>query len=395
MKALGLETLQTCDTVTKPPRIPTPTKVCNAVAIQRGTERPNDVVIITGHIDSRVSDPLNFTADAPGANDDGSGTAAVLEAARVLSQAQIPRDDRLCRAVGRGAGAQRRQDPRRLRQGAGLERHRQPQQRHRRQQLRQRRRVRPTTRCGSSPKGCAGRAATSSAPRSAASAARTTARRATCRATSIRSPTRSPASTSTSCKIWRNDRFGRGGDHTEFLNAGFPAVRMSVAVEDYDHQHQDLRTENGTKFGDTIDEMDFRLSRQGDQAQRRGAGLDRLRSAAARSQGRRRGQHRYDGQLESGRSGASAMSCAGARPIRNCQWQQPDADNCIASDASDDARTCGRWAVSQPRTREASGSTIGCSAWPRRSPPRGKPGCIRGARRRVQALCETASEEKK
>ncbi|MDB5667979.1 MAG: family metallo-hydrolase, partial [Alphaproteobacteria bacterium] len=58
-------------------------------------------------------------------------------------------------------------------------------------------------------------------------------------------------------QIWRNDRFGRGGDHTEFLNAGFPAVRLSVAVEDYDHQHQDLRTENGTVYGDTIDEMDF------------------------------------------------------------------------------------------------------------------------------------------
>ena len=58
-------------------------------------------------------------------------------------------------------------------------------------------------------------------------------------------------------QIWRNDRFGRGGDHTEFLNAGFPAVRFSVAVEDYEHQHQDLRIENGIKYGDTVDEMDF------------------------------------------------------------------------------------------------------------------------------------------
>ena len=58
-------------------------------------------------------------------------------------------------------------------------------------------------------------------------------------------------------QVWRNDRFGRGGDHTEFLNAGFPAVRLSVAVEDYDHQHQDLRTEKGIRYGDTIDEMNF------------------------------------------------------------------------------------------------------------------------------------------
>lgn len=81
LKKLGLETLQTCDTVTGR-RVPHPTRVCNAVAIQRGTERPNDVVVITGHIDSRVTDVMDFTSDSPGANDDGSGTTAVLEAAR-------------------------------------------------------------------------------------------------------------------------------------------------------------------------------------------------------------------------------------------------------------------------------------------------------------------------
>jgi Zn-dependent M28 family amino/carboxypeptidase len=60
------------------------------VAIQRGTERPNDVVIITGHIDSRVTDVMNITADAPGANDDASGVAAVMESARVLSKHKFP-----------------------------------------------------------------------------------------------------------------------------------------------------------------------------------------------------------------------------------------------------------------------------------------------------------------
>jgi hypothetical protein len=58
-------------------------------------------------------------------------------------------------------------------------------------------------------------------------------------------------------QVWRNDRFGRGGDHTEFLNAGYPAVRFSVAVENYNHQHQDLRVEKGVQYGDTIDKMDF------------------------------------------------------------------------------------------------------------------------------------------
>ena len=71
--------------------------------------------------------------------------------------------------------------------------------------------------------------------------------------------------------IWRNDRFGRGGDHTEFLNAGFPAVRFSVAIENYNWQHQDLRTENGIDYGDTIERMDFPYLQARDPAQRRGA----------------------------------------------------------------------------------------------------------------------------
>ena len=57
--------------------------------------------------------------------------------------------------------------------------------------------------------------------------------------------------------VRRPDRFGRGGDHTPMLEAGFPAVRFTVGVENYDAQHQDLRTENGKAFGDTADRMDF------------------------------------------------------------------------------------------------------------------------------------------
>jgi hypothetical protein len=55
----------------------------------------------------------------------------------------------------------------------------------------------------------------------------------------------------------RPDRFGRGGDHEPFLLQGFPAVRFTVAAENWDRQHQDLRTENGRVYGDTIDGMDF------------------------------------------------------------------------------------------------------------------------------------------
>ena len=55
----------------------------------------------------------------------------------------------------------------------------------------------------------------------------------------------------------RPDRFGRGGDHEPFLKLGYPAVRFSVAAENWDRQHQDLRTENGVVYGDTIEGMDF------------------------------------------------------------------------------------------------------------------------------------------
>src|SRR5262249_50106638 len=73
------------DTVTGP-RIPTPTVIQDVLAIQRGTSDPTRVIVISGHIDSRVRDVMDATSDAPGANDDGSGVAAVMETARVLSK---------------------------------------------------------------------------------------------------------------------------------------------------------------------------------------------------------------------------------------------------------------------------------------------------------------------
>ena len=67
-------------------RIVTPTEVVDVFAIQRGTGEPERVILVTGHLDSRVSDPMDASSDAPGANDDASGVAVVLEAARLLSK---------------------------------------------------------------------------------------------------------------------------------------------------------------------------------------------------------------------------------------------------------------------------------------------------------------------
>jgi hypothetical protein len=254
MKRRGLATLQVCDTVTGR-RIPTPTRVCNAVAIQRGTERPNDVVIITGHIDSRVSDPMDAVKDAPGANDDGSGTAAVIEAARVLSKHKFPATIVYAALSGEEQG---------LHGGKIMADYARAQGWNVVANLNN---DIIGNSCGSDGQ-CNARQVRvfSEGPRWQGHEAL---------AAQIRSlggendaPSRNISRWLDSLAdrlrigldvlpIWRNDRFSRGGDHTEFLNAGYPAVRFSVAVEDYDHQHQDLRVEKGVKYGDTIDEMDF------------------------------------------------------------------------------------------------------------------------------------------
>ena len=77
-------------TVQGEPRIPGPVKIVNVIAIQRGTADPDRYVLMSGDIDSRVSDVMDATSDAPGANDNASGVAGTLEAARVLSKYRFP-----------------------------------------------------------------------------------------------------------------------------------------------------------------------------------------------------------------------------------------------------------------------------------------------------------------
>ena len=256
MKSYGLQTLQVCDTVTGR-RIPAPTKVCNAVAIQRGTERPNDVVIITGHIDSRVSDPMDAVKDAPGANDDGSGTAAVIEAARVLSKRKFPGTIVYAALSGEEQG---------LHGGKIMADYAKAQGWNVVANLNN---DIIGNSCGSDGV-CNDKAVRifSEGPRWQGH--EDLAARIRSLGGENDSPSRNlsrfldtladrlgPGLDLDVMQIWRNDRFGRGGDHTEFLNAGYPAVRFSVAVENYNYQHQDLRVEKGVEYGDTIDKMDF------------------------------------------------------------------------------------------------------------------------------------------
>ena len=249
-----LEVVRTGDTVTGR-RIPSPTLVENVVAIQRGTERPNQVVIITGHIDSRVSDVMNVTADAPGANDDGSGTAAVIEAARVLSRHRFPATIVYAALSGEEQGLIGGRILADYARAQGWE------------VVANLNNDIIGNSCGSDgvcdddnvrvfSEGLRWQGGDALRPlvRSQGGENDSPSRNLSRYLADLASELGLGLDVR---QIWRNDRFGRGGDHTEFLNAGFPAVRLSVAVENYNWQHQDLRTENGIVYGDTIDKMDF------------------------------------------------------------------------------------------------------------------------------------------
>jgi Zn-dependent M28 family amino/carboxypeptidase len=236
-------------------RLPAPTKITDVFAIQRGTERPNDVVIIQGHIDSRVTDVMNATADAPGANDDGSGVAAVMEAARVLSKHKFPGTIVYAALMGEEQG---------LYGGKTLAHYAKAQGWN----------VVAVLNNDIIGNSCSSDGVCDSTharvlsegPRSQGEAELSKAVRSL--GGENDSPSRNISRFLDSLadrlkigldvrQIWRTDRFSRGGDHIPFLEMGFPAARISVAVENYDWQHQDLRTENGKRYGDTIDHVDF------------------------------------------------------------------------------------------------------------------------------------------
>lgn len=237
------------------PRVPKPTEVMDIVAIQRGTDDPNRVIVITGHLDSRASDVMDATSDAPGANDDASGVAAVIEAARVLSRqksratlvfAALSGEEQglyggkvladYARAqgwqveanlnndiVGNTHGADGVHDNSTVRVfSEGTKATETPQQANRR------------------------RYNGGEVDSPSRNLARFIERLARNHLTNLKVE-----------MVYRTDRYGRGGDQVEFLSAGYPAVRITESHEDYARQHQDLRVENGIRYGDTIDGVDF------------------------------------------------------------------------------------------------------------------------------------------
>lgn len=236
-------------------RIPVATRITNVVATIRGRRDPGRVHVFSGHYDSRVTDVMNATADAPGADDDASGVAVVLEMCRLLAaeplestvilaavageeqglygsghMAQVLADDDVTVAamftndiVGSSTAEDGTRDPRTLRLFAeGV----------------------PTA---ETPEEAAIRQAVGGENDSAS---RQLARFVTDVAANAQTGMHIRV-------IYRRDRYLRGGDHIPFLRHHWPAARFTEPHEDYRHQHQDVRVENGVQYGDLPRFCDF------------------------------------------------------------------------------------------------------------------------------------------
>lgn len=250
----GCLQLSTVERVFTNKRAPRGVNVVDVLAVQPGSE-PNRVVIVQGHIDSRVTDVMNSTADAPGANDDASGVAVVLEAARLLSKTKFKATIIYAALSGEEQG---------LFGGTLLA-----------ETAKARGWVVSAVLNNDIVGNTIGQNGTRVADRVRVFSEGIRASEALPKQLARRTnggeddgPSRALAKAIDHVAQGipggldvfvdrRADRFGRGGDHEPFLRLGYPAVRFSVGIENYDQQHQDLRTANGIEYGDTADKMDF------------------------------------------------------------------------------------------------------------------------------------------
>ena len=250
-----LEVRYSSGTVSGEERIPDPVEVVSVIAIQRGTADPGRYVIMSGDIDSRVSDPMNSTDDSPGANDNASGIAGTLEAARVLSQRKFAGTIVYAALAGEEQGlfGGKILAEEATKDGWRIEA------------------VMNNDMIGNI-SGINGVIDNTTA-RVFSEGTRVTetadeARQRRFTGGEVDSPSRNLARyidrladlyipNLDTMMVYRLDRFGRGGHHRPFNDAGYPAVRIMETNEHYDRQHQDLRTEDGVTYGDTLDGVDF------------------------------------------------------------------------------------------------------------------------------------------
>src|SRR3954454_12397421 len=245
------------DTFTEQPadRIPKATEITNVYAVLKGSnpDSAKRIVLVTGHYDSRNSDTFDVNGDAPGANDDASGTAVSLECARVLSKMKFPATIIFLTVAGeeQGLNGSRHFAKMAKEQGWNVEG------------------VLNNDIVGgdrSAEQVCSVVQRVSEGIPAAAneqdlrrirglggesdSASRQLARY-------IVEVDRTYQTGMIPTMVFRQDRYLRGGDHYSFNQQGFAAVRLTEFREDFHHQHQNVRTENGTEYGDLVKFVDF------------------------------------------------------------------------------------------------------------------------------------------
>jgi Zn-dependent M28 family amino/carboxypeptidase len=236
-------------------RIPKDTWIVNVVAIQRGTANSNRYIIMTGDIDSRNSDPIDFTNDAPGANDNASGMAGTIEAARVLSHYKFEHNivylglsgEEQGLFGGKGFAVYAKKNNWEIIgvlnndmigniEGVnGVIDNR-------------------TFRIFSEPTSVTDTEKEISNRRFYGGEVDGISRQL---ARYIHKLTLTYMPEMNPMMVYRLDRFGRGGHHRPFNDLGFAGVRIMEAHENYNRQHQDLRVENGIKYGDGIEGVNF------------------------------------------------------------------------------------------------------------------------------------------
>lgn len=236
-------------------RVPQDTWIVNVAAVQKGAKYPNRYIIMSGDIDSRNSDGSDFTKDAPGANDNASGMAGTIEAARVLSKYKFENSiiylglsgEEQGLFGGKGFAAYAKANGWEIIgvlnndmigniQGVdGVISNRDfrifsepvpPTETEREREMRRF--------YGGEVDGISRQLA-----------------RYVFKTTQTYMPEMNPM------MVYRLDRFGRGGHHRPFNDLGWAGIRIMEAHEDYNHQHQDLRTENGIEYGDKLEFVNF------------------------------------------------------------------------------------------------------------------------------------------
>jgi hypothetical protein len=245
------------DSFTEDPveRIPKATQITNVYAVLKGTDATNAkrIVLVTGHYDSRNSDTFDVNGDAPGANDDGSGTAVSLECARVLSKLKFPATIIFLTVAGEEQGLNGSGHFAKMAKSEGWDLQavlnndivggdKSAEQDH--SVVRVFSEGVPAAATEQDLRRIRGLGGESD------SGSRQVARY-------IAEVGRAYDAGVKPMLVFRLDRYLRGGDHYSFNQQGFSAVRFTEFREDFHHQHQNVRTENGIEYGDTLKFVDF------------------------------------------------------------------------------------------------------------------------------------------